>query len=441
MSATEIDILHGWDQSPTISDHQLHLVSAVAAGEFSGVFASPACSTWSEAVKADGATPKQVRDRQHPWGIPWLDPPLRARCDQANCMITFTLAVLEAAARSTRMGSPVWAVLEHPEELGRTTSGWAASIWQLRRTRALLQQGFRTMALHQCSFGAQVARPTRMVTNLPGLEGPIFWGLPALDEHGHYLGPLPRRCGHAHARAATGMREDGGRLDETAAFPDELDRWMAAAFLTAAVAAALPPEGQGTHGSSPRKASGTRRVALDDVPHPASWTKDLVYVGRGHRGKGLPPSIWGNPFKVKGEGRQQAVENFREYMANNAELREQLPALRGKTLVCHCGPEDRCHADVLVSLVEEGVGEDDTPDVDEGNEGPPGKRGDGPVGRGPPLSVVRKGSAKEVVDGGGLCSPGKWPLARRLIDRGPAVEELRGPWRTRSPPSREDPAE
>ena len=93
---------------------------------------------------------------------------------------------------------------------------------------------------------------------------------------------------------------------------------------------------------------------------------------------------------------------------------EGLPA---KTLVCHCGDLDRCHGDTIIEAFELAVAKQDkvanessVEDLDSGNEGPPHKLGDGPVGKGPPVIVRREGEWRDIVDGGGLYSPGKWPI-------------------------------
>ena len=53
-------------------------------------------------------------------------------------------------------------------------------------------------------------------------------------------------------------------------------------------------------------------------------------------------------------------------------------------------------------------------------------RGSGWWGAGRPSETRRKGLAWPVLDGGGLCSPGRWPLHRRNLPRIPLVNELRG---------------
>jgi len=67
------------------------------------------------------------------------------------------------------------------------------------------------------------------------------------------------------------------------------------------------------------------------------------YVGR--------PSRWAEPKELHGT-RQEIVRQYEErIMRMSAQDRENLLApLRGKDLVCYCGPDDICHADVLLRL-------------------------------------------------------------------------------------------
>jgi hypothetical protein len=75
---------------------------------------------------------------------------------------------------------------------------------------------------------------------------------------------------------------------------------------------------------------------------------NTIYVGRG--------SMWGNyaAFRhsvIKGP---EAVKLFCEWVENEASEawkgRAQIE-LRGKNLACWCKPTERCHADVLLRLV------------------------------------------------------------------------------------------
>lgn len=78
-------------------------------------------------------------------------------------------------------------------------------------------------------------------------------------------------------------------------------------------------------------------------------TNQDVYIGRG--------SKWGNPFVIKnGETRESVIEKHKEYFINNAYLRQCLPELKGKNLVCFCSPKP-CHGDFILKCVEELLGD------------------------------------------------------------------------------------
>ena len=142
-------------------------------------------------------------------------------------MITFALAILEAAAAANQQGLAVAAIKEHPADLGRTSTGRPASIWQLPRMRALIQSGFITFAFHQCFFDAELAKPTRFMTNVAGLQEHWTAGWPILSADGRYLGPLPLACGHHHPRTADGSAEGKAILARSAAFTGKMNEWIA----------------------------------------------------------------------------------------------------------------------------------------------------------------------------------------------------------------------
>ena len=58
-----------------------------------------------------------------------------------------------------------------------------------------------------------------------------------------------------------------------------------------------------------------------------------------------------------------------------------------------------------------------------GTRRPP--KGSGWWGRGPPLRPNRKGVPREFVEGGGLCSPGRWPVSQRALPDESVARELR----------------
>jgi hypothetical protein len=74
------------------------------------------------------------------------------------------------------------------------------------------------------------------------------------------------------------------------------------------------------------------------------------YVGR--------PTRWGNPWHVDEDGTRQAVvERYRRALLEG-ELRVTVEdvqrELRGFDLVCHCPPDEPCHADVLLDVANGG---------------------------------------------------------------------------------------
>ena len=72
--------------------------------------------------------------------------------------------------------------------------------------------------------------------------------------------------------------------------------------------------------------------------------KGDLYIGRGCRQRGLSCSQFANPYKFAKFGRSRAIELFSTFLQDNAQLR-----LSGLRLVCRCGPQQPCHADILIS--------------------------------------------------------------------------------------------
>jgi hypothetical protein len=78
-----------------------------------------------------------------------------------------------------------------------------------------------------------------------------------------------------------------------------------------------------------------------------------IYVGR--------PSKWGSPFsykentiaKYKVKSRKESIEKHKEWLLHGEGqyLLNDLHELKDKTLGCWCNPNQSCHADILVKLV------------------------------------------------------------------------------------------
>jgi hypothetical protein len=63
------------------------------------------------------------------------------------------------------------------------------------------------------------------------------------------------------------------------------------------------------------------------------------------------PGKWGNPYHVEEYGRQQAIAQYRAYVEEKLRRGElDIAELSGRNLACWCGPDEACHADVLLEL-------------------------------------------------------------------------------------------
>lgn len=97
------------------------------------------------------------------------------------------------------------------------------------------------------------------------------------------------------------------------------------------------------------------------------WLSDPnnVYIGRQFPGfmlkckrlddmspPNLPKSEFANPFTVKEHGREKCLKLYRKHIEGNEALKKKLRKLKGKTLGCFCTPEEDCHGDILIELIE-----------------------------------------------------------------------------------------
>ena len=122
----------------------------------------------------------------------------RQSVKDSNVLIDFTIEVL--TLQEKRGGH---FLLEHPEDLGKRSSGQdPASVWQLETIQELGRRaGVVTGALRQSDWGEDYAKPTRFLGRWPGLETIVHVGEAQFDKDG---GPLP-----AQATAASLIGKSG----------------------------------------------------------------------------------------------------------------------------------------------------------------------------------------------------------------------------------------
>ena len=190
-----------------------------------------------------------------------------------------------------------------------------------------------------------------------------------------------------------------------------------------------------------------------------------LYIGRGNEEAGVPHSKWANPYRIGVHGTREGVCRLYHEHLSSSGLRRDLGELAGLCLLCHCAMGEQCHGDVLleacrqedegkeiegevheskgkesvegiamadfvddglpVRIVEEKYGEDvkekngevEPPDTAEPSGKPrwPGEEARGWLGRGPTRKAPCMGRDRAFWDGGGLCSPGRWPPDRRRL--------------------------
>ena len=224
---TEIDILVGGAAHDLFDKKkQDDFLRAVESGEYHMCILSPPCGSWSRANWANKAGPQPCRNRKNPWGLPGQDAPQQRRADNDNEFVHFSIRVIRAAAAARARGFYSRSLLEHPEDLGRVPSGEPASIWQLEDIRtAHGNSRFSSVAGYQCQFpGCDYSKPTRLLSDLEGVDAFGYPGWPMFGAAGFYQGPLPDSCGHTganrHKKKTIGRDKAGGfNVSPTAAYP------------------------------------------------------------------------------------------------------------------------------------------------------------------------------------------------------------------------------
>ena len=88
-----------------------------------------------------------------------------------------------------------------------------------------------------------------------------------------------------------------------------------------------------------------------------AWVDDVktlkqgdIYVGRGSKQRGSLPSCRANRYKVSMFGRDRAAELHRAEVQEDPQYGVKVHELSGKRLLCHCRPNEKCHADNLRDL-------------------------------------------------------------------------------------------
>ena len=155
--------------------------------------------------------PPPCRDKKNPWGLPHTLAKIWAKARAGNVFVHFRIWAAESAfAARKSSGVTVRILIEHSEDLGRSTHGTPASIWQLPAARGIQARdpNFVSVAGHQCQFEVDYSKPTRLYSDVPGIADFGEVGCPIVDGSDWYLGPL-LMCGYHHKDPVAGTKADG----------------------------------------------------------------------------------------------------------------------------------------------------------------------------------------------------------------------------------------
>ena len=310
LSVREVDIERSDADDLSRSSLWDTIFAEIEAGKYDVLIMSPPCGTWSR-VRYQWHLhpgPRPQRNKRWPWGFPWLSEAQRLSVETANYFVKQTI-------KAARLASAVGAyfLIEHPEDLGTVNGEAPASIWQLDEMRDLqVDSQATTWALFQCVYGASTSKPTRLISNTPGIRS-RFARWPKFDKDGRYCGPLPSKCPHKqHFKRLIGKDKNGQwRTAPSASYPAGLCKYLAS------LVASVLRIGAFSHKDASSSTSGA--PVTEDVQMPAPPDSRLPEVDASQNGSKVEescatdrcsptdPPNWGKPIKVEWSGEEREI--------------------------------------------------------------------------------------------------------------------------------------
>ncbi len=228
----EFDLLRGKEQDVLDIEFWEFLVRLIKDDPPFCIIVTPPCSTYSRARHFYKLSPgpRPIRSRQFPEGFPWLSESNRHKAEEGTALGKKMWELFDIAGD---IGSHFLG--EFPEDLGLTSTGVPASIWQMEEFFTLISKpGVVTFALFQCEFGAKSSKPTRLISDLIGFEGSVYRGIPMFTAEWKYLGPLPKCCPHpGQHEQLIGMDKSGTwKTSPAAHYPGDLCKFIAKAIVS-----------------------------------------------------------------------------------------------------------------------------------------------------------------------------------------------------------------
>ena len=204
------------------------------------LIASPPCNSFSRArfQYRLHPGPRPLRSKSWPRGFPWLNSSNSHIVQEANHFVDKCIEACNLCHASAGKF-----LFERPEDLGVVHGEHPGSVWQWPEIHELIASTrAHCFAVHQCHFGADTPKPTRFMTTLHTQDTRCLQTLPRFDKLGFYKGPLPRDCGHVHARNLIGKSNGAWNTGPSASYPPLLCEFLAGLILSAHAASGGGPK-------------------------------------------------------------------------------------------------------------------------------------------------------------------------------------------------------
>ena len=230
----EIDILRG-GESHNLTNISIRKQWLEQAKTAQVVIATPPCAEFSRVKWTNNRGPPPLRSSIYPRGFPWLSRSNQSKIDLSNLLVDFTFDLALQVATN-----PDWQLFlaEHPENLGRLAgkppSATPASIWSWKPFLELWHSGWWSGAFRQCDYGAPTPKPTRLFSSDHVFSRLANNVLPSFDDKKFYLGPV-EKCNHNHQVSLVRQAGETGpfRTAQAAAYPSDMCKCIAECILLA----------------------------------------------------------------------------------------------------------------------------------------------------------------------------------------------------------------
>jgi hypothetical protein len=259
----EVDVAKSPNHDLSDDDIWASYLKQIGDGCFNFLIVTPPCSTWSRACFSNSPGPTPVRSGDYPWGLPWLKGEQKAKAELGSLLIH---RAIDACIAASKTGTGF--LFEHPEDLGMCPRGMPASIWRLPQMRELVSNTDAvTVAFHQCALAdVDFAKPTRIATTASLALKFGHSGWPKLNRDGHYVGPLPRSCGHKHTPLIGQDSSGSFKTAPTAAYPPAICKLFATLAFSQVHRSSPAVGGKQIHDEiTDSKLTSTTQILLKDI--------------------------------------------------------------------------------------------------------------------------------------------------------------------------------